>query len=1050
MDDDTQRELYFLVAKFLRSQFPDIGDLFIKECENKKLFPSCVFSTNPSFEELDSHSLSGIPNDQLMRLVQMALPKTQFPSLFYTPPNTNQQVSTGKILSKQIGAPLPYFYGISPIQRVIGHFHRIFCLAVDLTSQILISGADDSLIKIWKLPQLSLLATVHAHKQFVTDISIHPSNKFFASSSQDMTFAIIKLEDCQVSWVQGFQGPVNAVRFSPDGQLIAAATEDGTIQIFTLAVDIAIVYSKIMHICVPNSLCANWISFSPASKFFSFVTGGKSVVIVCPSTQRFQRLDGHTDMVDMVTFSSQSCRRLFSHSPKDKSIRVWAEMGGIFQEQIDISPRNVQNLRAKAIKVSWNCDETHLVSISASQIVVWKQNGGSPQAETCTYGTEKLTVLAMHPFLPNIAFVGCDNGHVSIWDIYKLEALVKMQVNDSPHITEAIWTNDGQYIIASDSTGGITIFGKSQEPFTTTQEVFQNDNNKEVYLRTEKNQPILNRAGVQLNPQPKTYIWSDLQLNVIPTPLDPAIIAEEEDLIGLWDANDVRKLIPDPDPQLVNFFHYNEMEEDNSLPPDIMAELEAEEQLPQTHRRAPAADAEEDGDFVVSQHIDEEEEEEETDEEMSPQPSLPKTRSAGPIPDEEPMHFRSRTRSHDYLDGITNDDFLDEVEGQMSDESEEAQFSEEEEIRRTKPKPKIKPKPKTRSSSRRNRSYSGIISDKIVYEDNYQNNSSEVELSQSDYDAIIAKDTTNYQPIYNEPLPEVNTPIPTWMFNDKRYQHTFVPQIGERIVYIKSGHQKVADECNVKKCKAPYQTIKNMPEISTGYVNYIECDPNFLYTTITLDLKRGFKTGTVAFPINESQPFLIPLSLFNKGIEYVRTLNEGDIVEITFSEDGKITPYKASIKSIRPDFETKPYESVIVQLIDTDDKYEICPWEIMLNEQEPNEIGNMAQLMTNSVQALMKMEEYAPFVYVRSDEQKEAVWKHLSFPMDLELFLARLTNGWYQTLNEMKTEVSLFYVNASYLGQPIEIAQDLSDRLNTMIDLKAKVAQVDDVIIPTE
>ena len=86
MDADTKKELFFLVAKYLKQEFPAIGEEFIKECEQKKkLFPSCVFSTDPSFDGLDSHSL---------------------------------------------------------------------------TSQILISGADDFLIKIWKIPELNLISTI--------------------------------------------------------------------------------------------------------------------------------------------------------------------------------------------------------------------------------------------------------------------------------------------------------------------------------------------------------------------------------------------------------------------------------------------------------------------------------------------------------------------------------------------------------------------------------------------------------------------------------------------------------------------------------------------------------------------------------------------------------------------------------------------------------------------------------------------------------------------------------------------------------------------------
>lgn len=1040
MDNDTQSELYFLIAKFLRSKFPEVGDAFIKECENKKLFPSCVFSTNPSFEELDSHSLSGIPNDQLMRLVSMALPKSQYPSLFYTPPQTNQKVSVSDLLSKQIGPPLPFFIGMNPIKRVIGHFKPIFCLAVDLTSQILITGADDSLIKIWKIPSMSLISTIHSHTGFISEIIIHPSNRFFVSSSLDGTFSFFSLLTNQIIFTQRCTGAVNGLRFSPDGNFLAVATEDGHIELLKINVDTCSVSAFVMRILVPNGRCANWASFSPGSKFLSFVTGNNSVVVVCPSTERYERLDGHTEMVDQVTFSQQTCRRLMSHSPKDRSIRIWEEKGGIFQEAMDLSPRNPQNSRAKAIRACWNCDETKLVTISSSQIFVWSSKDETPKFETCTYGTEKCTVLAMHPTLPNIAFVACDNGHASIWDINTLDAVCKMQVSDSPHISEAMWSNDGQYIFAADNAGGITIFGKPSGPFTTTQEMFYNDNNKNVFGFVETNKDIVNASGIPLNPQPKHYYLPEIQLAVKPKEIDPAVIADEEELILFWNAIDVRKLEPERLPNIARTFFYHEIEDPgDAMTRRMMEELEREPDF--TPRDNFVPDPEEDGDFVEAQHEAEEDdgEEESSSENAVDEIALPKTRSAGPVPEDEPMQLRPRKTADPEE---VNSDMLDEFD-QRHEVS--AQFSSDEEI---KPKPKPKPRP---PRTRRSRSRSRIDEDDMLLnsDDYIDRIPSEEELSDEAYEKAIPEERK--LPIYDDtPLPVVDTPIPIWMYNDKRYQHTFVPQFGEKVVYIKSGHQKASDVCNTKLYTPPYTRIKQMPEITIGYVNTIECTPDYLLTYITFELKRGYKSGVVAFPINESQPFLVPHSLYTRSLENVKTLKIDDVVDIAFNEDNKITYYKAHVKEINPDFERRPYECITVELCESSDVYKLCPWEIMLPDPEQTPIGKMSQAMLAPVQALAAMEQYAPFVSARAEWQKDAVWKHLSFPMDLELFIARLENGWYQTLNEMKVEVLLFAQNSQFLGQPAAEAAELTDKITSMIELKAKYAQVDDIEIPQE
>ena len=83
MSEEFETELYFLIAKYLKTKFPEVGDAFIKECEEKHLFPSRVFAKNPSFNTLDTKVVSGIPDDQLLRLVKRSCPESQFPSLFF-------------------------------------------------------------------------------------------------------------------------------------------------------------------------------------------------------------------------------------------------------------------------------------------------------------------------------------------------------------------------------------------------------------------------------------------------------------------------------------------------------------------------------------------------------------------------------------------------------------------------------------------------------------------------------------------------------------------------------------------------------------------------------------------------------------------------------------------------------------------------------------------------------------------------------------------------------------------------------------------------------
>ena len=53
MENDLN-EMNFLIAKYLNEHFPDVGELFIKKCEENSKFPKCALREKRSFEQLNS------------------------------------------------------------------------------------------------------------------------------------------------------------------------------------------------------------------------------------------------------------------------------------------------------------------------------------------------------------------------------------------------------------------------------------------------------------------------------------------------------------------------------------------------------------------------------------------------------------------------------------------------------------------------------------------------------------------------------------------------------------------------------------------------------------------------------------------------------------------------------------------------------------------------------------------------------------------------------------------------------------------------------------
>lgn len=61
------KEICFLIAKFLQKLYPEIGQMFIKECEKNQLFPSSIFLDSVSYDQLNTSIYPSIPSNQIKR-----------------------------------------------------------------------------------------------------------------------------------------------------------------------------------------------------------------------------------------------------------------------------------------------------------------------------------------------------------------------------------------------------------------------------------------------------------------------------------------------------------------------------------------------------------------------------------------------------------------------------------------------------------------------------------------------------------------------------------------------------------------------------------------------------------------------------------------------------------------------------------------------------------------------------------------------------------------------------------------------------------------------
>ncbi|KAG3199902.1 hypothetical protein PC128_g4982 [Phytophthora cactorum] len=127
---------------------------------------------------------------------------------------------------------LPPAYVYSRIRRLktlSGHLQiQAYCLAYDKLGNVVITGSDDRLVKIWSLRTGDLLFTLRGHVGNITDLAVNHSNTLLASSSDDKTVRVWEMSTgAPVAVLVGHSSVVNAVRFHPKKNIIVTASDDG-------------------------------------------------------------------------------------------------------------------------------------------------------------------------------------------------------------------------------------------------------------------------------------------------------------------------------------------------------------------------------------------------------------------------------------------------------------------------------------------------------------------------------------------------------------------------------------------------------------------------------------------------------------------------------------------------------------------------------------------------------------------------------------------------------------------------------------------------------
>lgn len=133
------------------------------------------------------------------------------------------------------------------LDTLSGHEKRVSSVNFSGDGQQLVSGSYDTTVKLWKLEprgmgslsqtpsHFQLDRTLIGHTDSVMSVSFSPNSQLIASASKDKTVKLWSREGRLLETLRGHSGWVNSVNFSPNGLILASGSDDGTVKLWNLA-----------------------------------------------------------------------------------------------------------------------------------------------------------------------------------------------------------------------------------------------------------------------------------------------------------------------------------------------------------------------------------------------------------------------------------------------------------------------------------------------------------------------------------------------------------------------------------------------------------------------------------------------------------------------------------------------------------------------------------------------------------------------------------------------------------------------------------------------